>query len=37
MGDKISSKQIAKRAGVSIIPGELTEVNDEETVLAMGM
>lgn len=37
MGDKISSKQIAKRAGVSIIPGELTEVNDEETVLAMGI
>jgi len=35
MGDKISSKQIAKRAGVHIIPGELTEVNDEETVVAM--
>ena len=33
MGDKISSKKIAKEAGVSIIPGYLGEVKNEEDVI----
>ncbi|MDO9333445.1 MAG: ATP-grasp domain-containing protein [Dehalococcoidales bacterium] len=33
MGDKISSKKIAKAAGVSIIPGYLGEVKNEEDVV----
>ena len=32
MGDKISSKKIAEEAGVSIVPGFLGEISDEEQV-----
>ena len=36
MGDKIESKKIAKAAGVSIIPGRLTDVDKIEDVTKMG-
>ena len=33
LGDKISSKTIAKKAGVSIIPGKIGEVKNEDDVV----
>jgi hypothetical protein len=36
MGDKIESKKIAKRAGVSVIPGVLEEIHDPKEVVRIG-
>jgi len=33
MGDKIESKEVAKKAGVNVIPGDLTVLKTEEEVL----
>mmetsp|Transcript_19305 Transcript_19305/g.24558 ORF Transcript_19305/g.24558 Transcript_19305/m.24558 type:complete len:653 (+) Transcript_19305:3-1961(+) len=35
MGDKIESKEVAKKAGVNVIPGDLTVLKTEEEILAV--
>ncbi len=37
MGDKIESKKLAKAAGVNMIPGRLSEIENPEDVIAVGM
>lgn len=37
MGDKIHSKQVARKAGVTVVPGFVGEVTSEEHGLSIGM